>query len=211
MGERGRGSAHLSSITSLSTFIIAADCSSVKPSSSSRWTNLSVSKWWSRLCAAEAWKDRRSAGGSRRRVFVGGGRAWGVCRHGGAMDIGVPGSCHRRVAPFCCCCWKIMLETPRVVAGDSCVPAQLSRGRRNRGNVCAVFIVYCEGMPVDAGDVACRERFALWGVVTGSGHAASKSDPAPNPHARQTRQLPPHYHPGSSDARCGAATMWECG
>lgn len=41
---------------------MATDCSSVNPSSCRRWTNLSVSKWWSRLRAAEAWNERLRLG-----------------------------------------------------------------------------------------------------------------------------------------------------
>lgn len=37
-----------SSITSERTSIMAFDCSSEKPSALRRWTNLRVSKWWSR-------------------------------------------------------------------------------------------------------------------------------------------------------------------
>lgn len=48
---------YLSSITSLRTFIIATACSSVKPSSFSRWTNFNVSKWWSRSLESEAEND----------------------------------------------------------------------------------------------------------------------------------------------------------
>jgi hypothetical protein len=48
----------LSSMTSLRIFIMATDCSSVRPSSLSRCTNLSVSKWWSRRDAAVREKAR---------------------------------------------------------------------------------------------------------------------------------------------------------
>lgn len=121
---------------------------------------------------------------------MGGGGGRVCCGHGDpVVDMCLPGSCHRRAAVPGCCCWKRMLETtPRViVAGDSGVPAQLRRGRRKRGNVCAVFIVCFEG---------CRcwgwERFGLWDVVTGRGHAASKAGPASNPvpTCKTARQLP---------------------
>lgn len=120
---------------------------------------------------------------------MGGGGGGGVCcGHGDpVVDMYLPGSCHRRAAVPGCCCWKRMLETtPRVVvAGDSGVPAQLRRGRRKRGNVCAVFIVCFEGC-------RCWERFGLWDVVTGRGHAVSKAGPAPNPvpTCKTARQLP---------------------
>lgn len=59
----------LSSMTSLRTFIMATDCASVKPSSSSLCTNLRVSKWWSRDWRAVAWKARWCNGLSRMLVL----------------------------------------------------------------------------------------------------------------------------------------------
>jgi len=50
---------NLSSMTSLRTFIIATAWSSVKPSSLSRRTNFSVSKWWSLDWIAVALNARR--------------------------------------------------------------------------------------------------------------------------------------------------------
>jgi hypothetical protein len=52
---------YLSSMTSLSTLIMPSACSSVKPSSFIRCTNLSVSKWWSFDCGTVALKLRRNA------------------------------------------------------------------------------------------------------------------------------------------------------
>lgn len=68
-----------SSMTSLRTRIMAVACSSEKPSSLRRWTNLSVSKWWSRWRGGVVWKGRvrgrrmqRGAGGMALR----GGAKW---------------------------------------------------------------------------------------------------------------------------------------
>lgn len=47
-----------SSIAEARTRMIEVDCSRVKPEDSRRWTNLSVSKWWSLLREGEAEKVR---------------------------------------------------------------------------------------------------------------------------------------------------------
>ena len=49
-----------SSITSERTRIMAMACSSENPSSLRRWTNLRVSKWWSRYSWGVVWKVRRT-------------------------------------------------------------------------------------------------------------------------------------------------------
>lgn len=71
---------YLSSITSLRTFIMATDCSSVKPSPCKRLTNLRVSKWWSREWRVVAWKGRGCRGRRGRNWLVNAGRARMGCQ-----------------------------------------------------------------------------------------------------------------------------------
>ena len=152
------GLADLSSMTSLSTFIMATDCSSVKPSSWRRCTKRRVSKWWSRLRVAEAWNARRRAGlrttmllfgrclaarlrllPSRRPSLFVAGLTPAVWRN----PLGA--GCHPAPLDASLACRKTMAEAlgmaVAVEVGTERGPVQLRRGSRNRGRVCTGFMV----------------------------------------------------------------------
>lgn len=133
---------------------MATDCSSVKPSLWSRWTNLSVSKWWSLRRGAEAWKALRRPGCCR--TDVGGfDRLW-VC-------IVCARDCHGRWLPGC-------VEATMVLAnGWPTGAVQLSRGSKNLGRVCMVFAMVLKGVGIvkwsvegeDEDEEASRRRLRL--------------------------------------------------
>lgn len=104
---------------------MATDCSSVKPSPCNRFTNLSVSKWWSRCRWAVAWKRRERTGlglaGDGRRGDDSPLKLVRELCHGGAV-LAARSAAKGRVAR-------------EAVSGAF----QLSRGSRNRGSISAAM------------------------------------------------------------------------
>ena len=156
--------AYLSSMTSLRTFIMATDCSSVKPSLCSRWTNLSVSKWWSRCRRGVAWKARWSVG-LRRSVAA----LWLACGRadagrGNALETGWEDRLRHSLGRA-----ATAMERARVAEGGSTELVQLRRGSRKRGSGrrafadgCAMVEVPCDGMCCRICSVTeCRPRW-IW-------------------------------------------------
>ena len=126
---------HLSSMTSFNVFIMATDCSSVKPSLLRRWTNFRVSKWCSLWRGEVAWKALRTPGLLRIRDWAAGLLGDAYC---GVLEDVENGSC------------RCVIPCGRVAALSACenvvCAPQLSRGRRKRGTNCTAPLVPAAAM-----------------------------------------------------------------
>ncbi len=172
--------ADLSSMTSLSTFIMATDCSSVKPSSWRRCTKRRVSKWWSRLRVAEAWNARRRAGLRTTMLLFGrcpAGRLRLLPSRGPPLFLAgltpavwrllLDAGCHSAPLDASLACRKTTAEALGMAVaaevGTERGPDQLRRGSRNRGRFCAGFMfVLCvfrpSGKPRKHGQRVCQRE-----------------------------------------------------
>ena len=124
---------YLSSMTSLSTFIIATAWGSVNPSSRNRWTNFRVSKWWSRDWRGVAWNALRHDGSCN--MLVRG--LWPLSMDRTRLDICWPeaGLCEFPLL------FAAALNARIVCGGNEDRVCQLNLGSKNRGSVCTEFAI----------------------------------------------------------------------
>jgi len=136
---------------------MATACSSVKPSSLSRWTNFSVSKWWSRARGGVEEKARRAVNVDRIVEGRGGDEAGGVVMQlsGELLAQGVfellRWACR---APAWDCDVKLRLrfacKKPAEIAGLAEVELHVILGSRKRGItvvcIAEVAIAWCNDL-----------------------------------------------------------------
>lgn len=152
-------------MTSLRTFIIATDCSSVNPSSCNFWTNFNVSKWCSLLRAGEAWKARRRLGCWR------GEPALLKALFGSIREEDLPPCIERACTEAGHGRWLLVCVAAIDALARGCCPngaVQLSRGRRNLGTIWVVEAIVGRAGRVRLGDgracssvAVCCGRIAL--------------------------------------------------